>query len=101
MTAAISVIICAYTEERWLDLVAAVQSVQSQTVPAHEIIVVIDHNPTLWQRAQAALPGVSVIENSGPRGLSGTRNSGIALAEGNVIAFMDEDAMAAPDWLAH
>ena len=30
----ISVIICAYTEERWNDLVAAVESVQQQTYPA-------------------------------------------------------------------
>jgi GT2 family glycosyltransferase len=100
MTSAISVIICAYTEERWLDLWAAVQSVQTQTRPAREIIVVIDHNPALWQRVQNDIPGVITIENSGPRGLSGARNSGVALAVGDIIAFMDEDAVAAPDWLA-
>lgn len=101
MTLTTSVIICAYTEDRWNDLLAAVASVQNQSRPVSEIIVVIDHNPALLARVQAALPGVITIENKGQRGLSGARNSGIALAQSDIIAFMDEDAVAAPDWLAY
>ncbi|MBI5566629.1 MAG: glycosyltransferase family 2 protein [Chloroflexi bacterium] len=96
----ISVIICAYTEDRWSELAAAVESVRQQTLPAHEIIVVIDHNPPLLARARNQLNEVVVIENRQPRGLSGARNSGGAIASGDIIAFMDEDATAAPDWLA-
>jgi glycosyltransferase involved in cell wall biosynthesis len=99
VTADISVVICAYTEHRWDDLVAAVESAQHQHVGPREIIVVIDHNPALLKRAQAHLPAI-VVQNSQPRGLSGARNSGIAVAQGSVIAFLDEDAMAMPDWLA-
>jgi len=94
-------IIGAYTEDRWNDLLAAVASVKNQSRPASEIIVVIDHNPALLARVQAALPDVVVIENKGQRGLSGARNSGIAITQSNIIAFMDEDAIAAPDWLAY
>jgi len=95
----ISVIICAYTEDRWNDLVAAIGSVQRQTLPPDEIIVVIDHNPSLLERVQEQAPGVVVVENTQAHGLSGARNSGIAVAQSRIVAFLDDDAMAVPDWL--
>lgn len=95
----VSVILCAYTEKRWDAMVAAIQSVQQQTFPAGEIILVIDHNPALLERARARIPGVLVIENSEAQGLSGARNSGIAAAQGAWLAFLDDDAVAEPDWL--
>lgn len=95
----ISVIICAYTEKRWDDLLASVRSVKAQTLPPHEIIIVIDHNTPLFDRTRAEIVGVRVIESREAKGLSGARNSGIAIAQGDILAFMDEDAAAAPDWL--
>jgi glucosyl-dolichyl phosphate glucuronosyltransferase len=97
--ATVSVVICAYTEERWNELVDAVESVQRQTWPALETILVSDHNPLLLRRMRLELPGTVAIENSHERGLSGARNSGIAVAAGSVIAFLDDDAVAQPDWL--
>ncbi|MBK9715264.1 MAG: glycosyltransferase family 2 protein [Kouleothrix sp.] len=95
----ISVVICAHTEERWEQLVAAVDSVRRQSRPALEIVVVVDHNPALLERARHALAGVAVVENHEQRGLGGARNSGIAAAQGQVIAFLDDDAVASPGWL--
>jgi len=95
----ISVVMCAYTEDRWDDLCAAVASLRQQQLPAREIIVVVDHNPALFERTRTSIPDVVVCENYEPRGLSGARNSGIALARGEIVAFIDEDAIAAPDWL--
>lgn len=92
-------IICAFTEERWQDTLAAVESIRRQRLPACEVILVIDHNARLFERARTHIPGVTVIENSEPRGLSGARNSGIAVAQGDLIAFLDDDAEAEPDWL--
>ncbi len=94
-----SVIICAYTENRWNELLAAVDSIRHQTLTPREIIVIIDHNPALLARAQECVPGVILAENSGEQGLSSARNTGIALAQGTILAFMDEDATAQPDWL--
>jgi len=97
----ISVIICAYTEDRFHDLVAAVESVKRQTIPPLEIIVIIDHNARLLEQVQAYIPDIIAIENSEPQGLSGARNSGMAIAQGALIAYLDDDAIAEPDWLAH
>lgn len=98
-TSDISVIICAYTEKRWDDLVAAVSSVQQQTLPAREIVVVIDHNPELLRKAQANLTGITIVLNQEERGLSGARNSGVSIAKGQFIAFLDDDALADTNWL--
>lgn len=95
----ISVIICTYTEERWYDLVAAVKSVQQQTLQPCQIIVVIDHNPDLLMRARKQLKEVYVVENKEERGLSGARNSGIAVAKSEIVAFLDDDAIATSKWL--
>ena len=95
----VSVVICAYTEARWEELLACVESVQRQTVPCKEIFVIVDHNPTLLDRVYSQLPMVIAIPNGEARGLAGTRNTGVAAAGGDVIAFIDEDAAAEPDWL--
>src|SRR3954447_1474612 len=94
----VSVIICCYTEDRWDDLVRAVESVRQQTVACRELIVVVDHNPSLHGRAQDELDCI-VVENAEARGLSGARNTGIGAANGALVAFLDDDAAAAPDWL--
>src|SRR4051794_5862320 len=96
---AASVVVCAYTERRWDDLRAAVASVAAQTVPALEVVVVCDHNPSLLARVRRELPDAVARANTGERGLSGARNTGVRAARGEVIAFLDDDAVAAPDWL--
>lgn len=117
----ISVVICVYTEDRWGDILAAVDSVGAQSLPAHETLLVVDHNAALLRRLTdhytdhhgdgGAGPdpettadtgqGVRVLANAGPRGLSAGRNTGIAASHGEVIAFLDDDAVAERDWLHH
>ena len=95
----ISVIICAHTEERWHDLVEAIESVMKQIVLPHQIVIAIDHNPALLGRVHEKFPEITVVENMQDRGLNGARNSGVAATTGEIIAFLDDDAIAQPDWL--
>ena len=95
----ISVVICIYTEKRWDEFLLAVDSVKQQSIPPKEIIVVVDHNPSLLERVGAHVNGVVVVENGDSPGLSGSRNSGLEAAKGEVVAFLDDDAVAAPNWL--
>jgi len=95
----VSVVICGYTEERYEDIVAAIESVQRQTQPPAEIIVVIDYNSRLLQRVKERIPQVMVVENSDIKGISGARNTGTTLATSPLVAYLDDDAVAAPDWL--
>jgi len=95
----VSVIIAAFSSERWDYLREAVASVAAQTRPPLETIVVIDHNPDLLARASRELAAV-VVPNAGPRGASGTRNTGVARSRGEVVAFLDDDTVATGNWLA-
>jgi glycosyltransferase involved in cell wall biosynthesis len=95
----ISVVICTFKDERWDGLSAAVESVLSQTVPVCDIVVVVDHNPALLERCRERWPDVAVVENLEAPGNSNGRNAGLAASRGAVVAFLDDDAEAAPDWL--
>lgn len=94
-----SVVICVYTEERWDDIRAAVDSVERQSRPADELIIVVDHNPDLHLRLKREYPDAIVVENIHERGLSGGKNTGTETAAGDIVAFLDDDAVAEPGWL--
>jgi glucosyl-dolichyl phosphate glucuronosyltransferase len=103
-----SVVICAYTEDRWAQLKKAVASVDAQTTPPTEIIVCIDHNEELLRKSEeyfgkgrppGAMP-LTVLANKYDGHLGSARNTAAEVASGEVLAFLDDDAAAAADWLA-
>lgn len=93
-------VVCAYADERWDDLRAAVESVRRQTVAARDIAVVVDQNPALLARVHEQLDGVIGVANAQRPGLAGARNTGVEATSGEVVAFLDDDARAEPTWLA-
>lgn len=102
----LSVVICCYTDERLAGLAAAVAAVTEQLCDKDELIIVVDGNDGLCRRLRnrygdSATPGRStVVPNTFRRGLSGARNTGVHTATGDVLVFLDDDAVPAPDALA-
>ncbi len=96
----VTVVICAFTLNRWADLVVAVQSCIDQSLTPDEIIVVVDHNDDLLNKARSEMPDVMVVPNAAAQGLSGSRNTGLAASSGDVVVFLDDDAYGEADWLA-
>jgi glycosyltransferase involved in cell wall biosynthesis len=96
----VSVVICAYTEQRLDDLRRSIRSVAAQTFPAAEIVVVIDHNQALQEQIASEELPCRVVANDRASGLAGARSTGIDAATGEAVAFIDDDAMADPAWLA-
>jgi GT2 family glycosyltransferase len=95
----LATVICAYTDDRWGLLERAVESVERQRTES-ELAIVIDHNDALYARARTRWPAHRVVANRFAQGLSGARNSGIAaVPDADVVAFLDDDAEAQPDWL--
>ncbi len=92
-------LICAYTLDRLDVLSQAIDSVRTQSLAAHEIVLCVDHSPELLAEAERRWPDLRLLENHEEQGLSGARNSGVAACSGEVVAFLDDDAVAAEDWL--
>ncbi len=95
----VAVVICAYTMDRLEDIERAVASISDQTRPPDELILVIDHNDELAAVARERFASARVVVNVEAQGLSGGRNTGIASATSDVVAFLDDDAQADADWL--
>ena len=96
-----SVIIPTHSEHRWASLQRTVASALDQKITPAEVVVVVDHNPALYERARTELLGVTVLENASMRGASGTRNTGAFHARSELIAFLDDDTVAHPTWLGN
>lgn len=94
-----SILICCHDERRFAALGEAIGSVQTQLGSRDEIVVVVDHNRELMDRVADAFPAVRVIPNTEPRGLSGARNTGVASSTGELVVFLDDDAVAGPGML--
>jgi GT2 family glycosyltransferase len=96
----VSVVVCAHSYERRNVLRAALESVRRQEQGPHELIVVIDHNPALKELVVREFPELKVVPNQRAKGLSGARNTGVRHAAGDIIAFLDDDAIAMPGWIS-
>jgi glycosyltransferase involved in cell wall biosynthesis len=92
------------TRNRCARLLNAIASVRAQTGVAVEIIVVDDASGDDTPRALSVLcreePRLRYVRNEFPLGGGGARNAGAALAQGEFVAFLDDDDRFLPGKLA-
>jgi GT2 family glycosyltransferase len=80
-------------------LVACLEGLRWQERRADEIVVVHRQEDEPTARCLAEIPGLTVVTVTDP-GVLAAMIAGVAASTGDVIAFIDDDAVARPDWLA-
>jgi GT2 family glycosyltransferase len=96
--ARVSVVIPAYGDDPWLE--RAVASVlASAGVDVDAVVVDNGAGPATIERL-AARAGVTVVRPGSNLGFAGGCNAGAAVATGDIVAFLNQDAMLDPDALA-
>jgi len=94
----VSIIVSTYSKDRAEHLSECIASLKRQTLSPAEIILVLDPCPELIDFYKLKFPDVKIVVSQEP-GLSNARNIGVKNAEGELIAFIDDDAVADEYWL--
>lgn len=77
---------------------AAIDSVLNQTLPVEEILVIDDASTDEIEEVLAVYGDrIRLVRHDTNKGAAATRNTGIAIARGDYIAFLDSDDEWAPD----
>lgn len=95
-TPKVSVVVASYNGSR--TLAACLKSLTTLNYPRYEIILVDDGSNDDTHRITSSFPDVRYVHQP-HQGLSVARNTGIAAARGEIIAFTDADCRADEDWL--
>lgn len=102
MNIKVSIIVPVYNVEPYLD--RCMQSLLKQTLKGIEIIMVDDespdHCPQLCEDYKAQYSNVKVVHKKNG-GLGFARNSGLEIAEGEYVAFIDSDDFVDTDMFQH
>jgi glycosyltransferase involved in cell wall biosynthesis len=92
-----SVVVCAYQAQDTIQ--ECLHSLMELDYPNYEVLVVDDGSTDATAQIARRFP-VRLLSGD-RRGLSGARNVGLEHAQGEIVAYIDADAKADPDWLTY
>lgn len=98
----VSVVICTYDMGRYESFAETVESALAQTYDPLEVVIVVDGNEAVARRAMAEFGERREVVfhlNRENQGISASRTTGARVASGEVVAMIDDDAVAEPDWI--
>jgi glycosyltransferase involved in cell wall biosynthesis len=99
----VSVVLCTHTLDRYDAFTEAAHSVLQQTHDDTELVLVSDGSDAVYERFEADFgdhENVVTHCNDENVGLLESRNNGAEVATGDVVAFIDDDAVADANWVA-
>jgi len=98
----ISVVVPTYSMDRYDDFCECVDSLLSQTHDDVEVVIIVDGNETVYERARSDYGDHEEVvlylsdEDTGPLSRA---NMGFIQASGDLVALTDDDAVPESDWL--
>jgi GT2 family glycosyltransferase len=95
-----AVVVCTAAHERAPLARACVDSLLAGRRKPDELLMIVDSNPALRSELAASLPPQVRLLETQRHGLSEARNVGIAAANSDVVAFVDDDATVDARWLS-
>lgn len=95
----VSVVVSTYSKDKLRQVLDCIASLRKQSLQPHEILLVLDPiKEVLGHFKENVDNDVQIVESDG-FGLSRARNAGIRNSESEIVAFIDDDAVADRDWL--
>ncbi len=95
----VSAVVAAYNAGRTVE--KCLESLGRLNYPDYEVILVDDGSTDVTPQIAASFAHVRLVRHPRNLGLSAARNTGIASATGEIIAFTDADCRADEHWLHH
>ena len=96
--AKISVVSCIFDIVRLPNLCEALELVKVQSLLPSQIVVVVNGDEHLSRLVRDAVGDVTIVVCP-QLGVSFARELGLATATGDIVAFIDDDALPSPNWL--
>ena len=100
----VSVIVCTYSPKMMDHFLECIRSLVNQSYPSVEIVCIVDGNEDYYKRLVKDMDDklkskITLHLNERNLGLLESRNIGVKLADGDVVAFIDDDAIADRRWI--